>query len=61
MNVQLHDFPVGTSYYFCHTGSAYPTGGSVPNLYWSRTRPLGLTSALMLVLVLPLVVGRGLR
>jgi surface antigen len=31
--VQLHNFPAGTSYYYCHTGdpSGYPTGGSVPN------------------------------
>jgi hypothetical protein len=27
--VQLADFPRGTTYYFCHSGSGYPTGGSI--------------------------------
>jgi len=47
LSVQLVNFPLGTSYYFCHAGdpSAYPTGGSVtghgsftvssPNQSWS--------------------------
>jgi len=47
MSVQLVNFPLGTSYYFCHAGdpSAYPTGGSIashgsftvssPNQSWS--------------------------
>jgi hypothetical protein len=31
--LQVTNFPLGTTYYFCHTGdpSSYPTGGSVPN------------------------------
>jgi hypothetical protein len=33
MAVQLTDFPLGTTFYFCHTGSPaeYPAGGSVPS------------------------------
>jgi hypothetical protein len=27
--LQLHAFPVGSAYYFCHVGDGYPTGGSV--------------------------------
>jgi hypothetical protein len=27
--VQLANFPAGTTYYFCHTGAGYPTGGSI--------------------------------
>ena len=27
--VQLTNFPLGTTYYFCHAGSGYPTGGSI--------------------------------
>lgn len=29
--IQLSNFPLGVSYFFCHAGSGYPTGGSVPN------------------------------
>jgi hypothetical protein len=31
--VQLSNFPLGTTYFFCHTGdgSGYPTGGSISN------------------------------
>ncbi len=29
MGVQLENFPLGTSYYFCHAGSGYPTGGTI--------------------------------
>ena len=28
---QLSNFPLGTSYYFCHSGSGWPTGGAVPS------------------------------
>ncbi|WP_270886578.1 GDSL-type esterase/lipase family protein, partial [Pedococcus sp. 5OH_020] len=31
MAVQLANFPTGVSYFFCHTGTGYPTGGTVPN------------------------------
>jgi len=33
MGVQLHNFPLGTTYYFCHAGSSadYPAGGGVPS------------------------------
>jgi hypothetical protein len=27
--VQLANFPLGTTYYFCHSGTGYPTGGSI--------------------------------
>ena len=27
--VQLSNFPRGTTYYFCHAGSGYPTGGTI--------------------------------
>jgi hypothetical protein len=27
--VQLANFPLGTTYYFCHSGSGYPTGGTI--------------------------------
>lgn len=27
--VQLSNFPTGTTYYFCHVGSGYPTGGTI--------------------------------
>ena len=27
--VQLANFPLGTTYYFCHAGSGYPTGGTI--------------------------------
>ena len=27
--VQLANFPLGTTYYFCHSGSGYPTGGAI--------------------------------
>lgn len=29
MLVRLANFPLGTTYYFCHSGSGYPTGGAV--------------------------------
>jgi hypothetical protein len=29
LSVQLVNFPLGLSYYFCHVGSGYPTGGSI--------------------------------
>jgi hypothetical protein len=29
MLVQLANFPLGTTYYFCHSGSGYPTGGTI--------------------------------
>jgi hypothetical protein len=29
MTVQLSNFPLGTTYYFCHNGSGYPTGGAI--------------------------------
>jgi len=31
MGVQLENFPLGTSYFFCHAGSGYPTGGTITN------------------------------
>ena len=31
MAVQLSNFPLGTTYFFCHAGSGYPTGGSITN------------------------------
>jgi hypothetical protein len=33
MAVQLNNFPLGVTYFFCHTGdgSGYPTGGSISN------------------------------
>lgn len=33
MAMQLSDFPLGTTYYFCHTGNPgdYPSGGAVPS------------------------------
>ena len=33
MTVQLANFPLGTSYFFCHNGAAsgYPTGGAIAN------------------------------
>jgi len=31
MFVQLSNFPLGTTYFFCHAGSGYPAGGSVPS------------------------------
>jgi hypothetical protein len=27
--VQLANFPLGTTYYFCHSGTGYPTGGTI--------------------------------
>jgi hypothetical protein len=29
LTVQLANFPLGTTYYFCHSGSGYPTGGTI--------------------------------
>ena len=29
LQVQLANFPLGTTYYFCHSGTGYPTGGSI--------------------------------
>jgi hypothetical protein len=29
MTVQLSNFPRGTTYYFCHNGDGFPTGGTI--------------------------------
>lgn len=29
MLVRLANFPLGTTYYFCHSGTGYPTGGTI--------------------------------
>ena len=31
MAVRLNNFPQGTTYFFCHAGGGYPTGGAVTN------------------------------
>ena len=37
--VQLSNFPLGTTYFFCHSGSGYPTGGTV-----TSNPPISVTS-----------------
>lgn len=31
MLVRLANFPLSTTYYFCHSGTGYPTGGTITN------------------------------